>query len=686
MLSSLREPIVGMKMRLCDSSPRCFNILLLFGLSGMVAVCTATAQTVCSSMLGTVERIQNLAPLWLLDNLLDYLDLDLVLPLPLLTKRPFNLPHSRSLFQFMPFAIAANVVVCWSIALIFLTADTLVATIYHAARPGVPARRRQVAYAAALLVVFSFPFLLFTLHTFNVRSTAAQVCTTLALSLAAWAGLVFILRRPPWRQRSLLAGTLVTVTCILTTITGRTVVYLQGAPYGDITPPGPNILLVSIDSLRADHLHSYGYSRETSPTIDALAREGALFTTAVAPTSWTLPSHLTLLTSLSPAQHGVVLTSGQRLAPGVPTLPEVLRTAGYQTGGFVSGPFLRAEYGFSRGFDHYDDFSVVARTVVDSYHGVTSPRLSANVKQWLKEWSAKGRRRPFFAFVHMWDVHYDYSAPEPYRHMFDPDYAGTLTADNFVRNRNIHKNMDPRDLEHIIALYDGEIRFTDYYLGELIGCLRDLGVLEETIIVVTSDHGDEFFEHGNGGHHKTLYDEVIRVPLIVRFPEKIEAGTVIEEQVRLEDIGLTILALADVANRTSFGRLGPSEVGQVSRDLSPILARGSTILDAIENGADDNVAFGELFRGKLKVSLRTKELKLIGSYDEDGFGVYELYDLTADPTEQVNLFEKRKELASELVDRLLEWLRASGARGEHSANLRVDDRQLRLLRSLGYVE
>ena len=142
---------------------------------------------------------------------------------------------------------------------------------------------------------------------------------------------------------------------------------------------------------------------------------------------------------------------------------------------------------------------------------------------WLRDWSADGRSRPFFMFLHLWDVHYDYTPPAPFDRMFDPDYTGTITGDDFMPNPRVNAHMDRRDLDHIIALYDGEIRFTDGMLEQVVARLEQLGV--STIpVVVTADHGDEFFEHGRKGRQQSTTDST-HVPLVMRFPATIHPGT-----------------------------------------------------------------------------------------------------------------------------------------------------------------
>jgi arylsulfatase A-like enzyme len=244
-----------------------------------------------------------------------------------------------------------------------------------------------------------------------------------------------------------------------------------GAYAGNAPARGYNVVLVSIDSLRADHLGLYGYSRATSPAIDRLGREGAVFTQCRSTTSWTLPAHMSLLTGRSLLGHGVV-GDDRRLGPGVPTLAQAFHDAGYATGAVVSAPYLQSRYGFNAGFDDYDDTSISFKTNEDSYKTVTAPQLNAAAEKWL----AAHADRPFFLFLHYWDVHYDYAPGAPYDRMFDPDYRGDVSGDNFYFNPRVNAHMNARDLEHVVALYDGEIRLVDDHIAKLRAALDRLAL------------------------------------------------------------------------------------------------------------------------------------------------------------------------------------------------------------------
>lgn len=335
----------------------------------------------------------------------------------------------------------------------------------------------------------------------------------------------------------------------------------------DPVPQPVNVLLISIDSLRADHVGCYGYGRDTTPEIDRLARDGVIFKNHVSTTSWTLPAHISLFTGQDISVHGVT-TDGFSLHPAIPTLAEPLQAAGYQTAAFCSSPYMNPAFGFDRGFDLYHNIDTEREDYVDTvlpseierdrvHRDITSPRIAELATAWLEE----NADRPFFLFLHFWDPHYDYDPPAPYDRLFNPGYRGKIDGKDYIHNDRVRPGMATEDLEEIIALYDGEIAFTDHHLGLVIEKLKKLDLFDRTLIIVTADHGDEFFEHNNKGHRSTLYEEVIRVPLIIRQPGEKRTGQTISPPVGIIDVAPTILDL-----------LGLEELKKISgRSLRPLL-------------------------------------------------------------------------------------------------------------------
>ena len=370
----------------------------------------------------------------------------------------------------------------------------------------------------------------------------------------------------------------------------------------------PNVVLISVSSLRPDHLKCYGYSKDTSPHIDRLAAEGALFENVISSSSWSLPAHGAMFTGLCDSVHGCT-EADRRLHEDHYTLAERLRDVGYTTTGFFSGPFLHPAFGMSQGFETYADCmwrpSASAET---KQPDVTSPQIVDQVQGWLQ----KNTRRPFFMFVQMWDPHFDFTPPPPYDTKFDPDYRGEVTGERFLLNPAINKNMPPRDLEHLGALYDGEIAWTDDHLGRILDELESLKLLDSSIVILVSDHGTALLEHGLRGHRNSLFDEVIRIPLIIRYPAIIEGGQRFGQQARIIDLLPTVIAL-----------LGMPADFLMGQTLTPLFSGQK--LERREPAVSELLSMGF----KLQ-SFRVAERKTIWNLDPDAGSVY---DLRSDPGE-----------------------------------------------------
>jgi arylsulfatase A-like enzyme len=384
--------------------------------------------------------------------------------------------------------------------------------------------------------------------------------------------------------------------------------------------------------------------------MDQLAAEGALFENAISSTSWTLPAHCAMFTGLADTVHGC-LDMDQRLDDSRKTLAERLKGVGYATVGFFSGPALHPVFGVAQGFDKYVDCTSYCRLTIKvvsagqsldggvvesrSNADITNPRVYEEVQKWL----TANQRRPFFMFIHMWDVHFDFIPPPPYDRMFDPDYQGTVTGENFIIDSSINAKMSKRDLEHIIALYDGEIAWTDGYIGKILDDFDALNLRDSTIVMLLADHGEEFFEHGRKGHRQTLYDEVIRIPLIIRYPGRIPAGQRFREQARMIDVVPTLLELV--------GMPAPTDV--MGQSLAPLFT-GRRL-------TNDTLAVSELFSvGRESRSFRRCDRKMI--YNEQTKGAM-FYNLLADPGEKAPLPDATGEVAKLLLgdaQRARQWL------------------------------
>lgn len=292
------------------------------------------------------------------------------------------------------------------------------------------------------------------------------------------------------------------------------------AACGGPAPPRPaNLLLIAVDTLRADHLGVYGCPRGTSPRLDAFAEGAVVFDDAQSSAPWTLPSFATLLTSLPPLTHRAV-SWNRRLDGSFHTLAEVLQEAGYETAAIVSHTPLASVFGLNQGFDVYDESRVdVPGKTRDT---ISSPGVTDRAIALLDTWSRKGAERPWFLWTHYFDPHSAYLPHEGFTERFT---GGRHPA-------------APRDL------YDGEIAFTDAHIGRLLDAVDSLGLAKRTVVAVVADHGEEFFDHGSTGHGKTLYRELVHVPFLIRAPgiEPRRVGGL----VRLLDFVPTVLDLLGI--------------------------------------------------------------------------------------------------------------------------------------------
>lgn len=337
---------------------------------------------------------------------------------------------------------------------------------------------------------------------------------------------------------------------------------------GAYTEP-TGVLLISIDSLRADHVSGYGYRSATAPqilttpTLDQyMIEDGAMFERAFSTTSWTLPAHMALLSGQPNEVHGVKDAPWQ-LHGEQPWLPTAFSEAGWSTFGIWSGPNLNPAFGFARGFDHYhdasgldsgletfmveddEDWKELNREHDASHRVVTGPLILDAFTEWFDELTEDEK---FFAFVHMWDPHYDYFPPESYDVFFPGAPASWIDSEGFqfkdltwiAGQKPLARNEQLR----LLSLYDAEIRYTDANIRTLFELLEQSGRLDSTLIVVASDHGEDFGEHGVYGHKLNLYDETLRIPLMMRFPGTIPEKYLVSGTTSIVDIAPTVLDIA----------------------------------------------------------------------------------------------------------------------------------------------
>ncbi len=447
--------------------------------------------------------------------------------------------------------------------------------------------------------------------------------------------------------------------------------WLSGSVREFLYPQKPyNVIFIHIDTLRADHLGLYGYPKNTSPNLDKFSQESLVFEQAISQAPWTLPSYASILTSQYPAAHGLMdreecffslyhpiyssegLVEGKGcLSPSKLTLAEVLQKHGYKTAAFVGDGDLKSLFGFAQGFDVYiDNGKFFDTTIPDA-----------------EEWISQNKKSRFFLYLQGYDVHTPYHKPEPYDHMFDETYEGVL-ADHTKFLFDDHDNsggilgsikkldgkpylvqddgskilLTQQDIDHIVAHYDGGIRYTDDLIQKFFDRLKEMGLYDNSIIVVFGDHGEsigddltraEILTTRLIGHFK-VYDELVRVPLLIKAPG-LNPGR-ISSQVQLIDLFPTILDFLNI-----------SQNKEIREEL-----QGRSLTPIIDGKEFESLTYGSIDQNGGHISfVRTLKWKLI----REGENVFQLYDLENDPRETKNVIDEYTDVANFLEKNLIEW-------------------------------
>ena len=441
---------------------------------------------------------------------------------------------------------------------------------------------------------------------------------------------------------------------------------------GREAPPGQDrvgnaasVILVVVDTLRADHLGLYGYARPTSPNLDAWATHGRVFDHAFAPAPWTLPSFASIYTGRWPLIHQAGLADpldrpAERLALGpiedLPQLAETLRAEGYRTLAVATNPYLAPSFGVARGFDVYD-LDIGAS---DGLH-----RPAEEVVQRALKLVDDVDGQPFFLVVHMFDPHMDFNAPPPFGQSFTASIR-SVYALPFVgfEGRRINE-LAPQDLQFITAAYDEEIAYVDDQLGVLRDGLAERGLLEKSVVFLTSDHGEELFDHGDFEHGHTLYQELLHVPLVVWGPG-IEPGRE-SDPVSLVDIAPTVLDRLGIAPPAPFDgiSLWPNLSASVPLPERPLFAEGLT-------------------RGPPQSAVVRWPHKLVVNHLD---GLIDVFDLVQDPHERISRAAGTSDIPQTLIADLCRHQRSAedGGRAPDRTAATPGQDVLERLRSLGYI-
>ncbi len=435
----------------------------------------------------------------------------------------------------------------------------------------------------------------------------------------------------------------------------------------------PNVLVIILDTVRSASLSLYGYTRPTTPELERLARNGTVFNRAISTAPWTLPSHASVFTGRFPHELGVDWRTP--LDTTYPTLAEVLQAHGYTTSGFVANTgYTNKSTGLGRGFAHYEDFRItlgemvrssgLGKFVADNFRVRQLVRNDEHLNRQSAEvinrkflgWLDRRGDRPFFTFLNYYDAHGPYLPKAPYDRRFGPGRANGKLSPLHRWNWNpsvAHRDLTQAEQREEIDAYDGAIAYLDQQIGVLFDELRERGLLDNTIVIVTSDHGEEFGEHGVYDHGNSLYLASVHVPLLISFPAGVPGGQRVEPAVSLRDIPATVMSLAGIAAPAGFPGLTLARFWSRSDAAAPATPIVSEVTHATGHPDWFPVSKGNMaaiIEGPLR-------------YIRGGDGAEELYDIFGDPWERRDLAD-----APTQVQTLLRF-RAAGARLSGAGNV-----------------
>jgi arylsulfatase A-like enzyme len=493
----------------------------------------------------------------------------------------------------------------------------------------------------------------------------------------------------------------------------------------------PNIVLVLIDTLRADRLSCYRNGRRTTPCIDRIAERGVLYENAISPAAWTVPAHASLFTGTYPSRHGVDL-SRLVLGPELFPLPEILQRGGYRTFGVSSNYWLSRETIFDRGFDEFVHSWQLVQTagtnqplkrqqrkmpvalqaqngvngrplrrdvgnalnwlheetikrLRQSFHAYDSGawRVNRQVRRWARRWA--DMQEPFFAFVHYMEPHIRYSAPGRYRTLHVPRSIPGARVDKVNQDpwRFLagHARMTAEDFNILGGLYDGEVSYVDSRVGQLYETLRTAGVLDNTILIITSDHGENLGDHGLMSHAYCLYDTLVRVPLIVHYPGTFPKGERVCRPVQTLDLFPTLLTLAEVNDPEAWDQAqGESLTGASSADR-PMFSEYPEPEPSVSTITERYPEFdGSPYDRSLRAVRTTTHKYIRGSHGRE-----ELYDLTRDAGEEHDVLRAHPQIAADLGAALDRWVGSFEHAPAAGDSIELDSEMRRRLEDLGYL-
>lgn len=455
----------------------------------------------------------------------------------------------------------------------------------------------------------------------------------------------------------------------------------------------PNILLIVMDAARATSLSCYGYHRPTTPHLERFAEQCVVYEMAISAAGWSLPAHASIFTGLYPSRHGAH-DQHKYLIAEHPTMAEVLRSLGYHTSAFCYNEYIGPATGLARGFEEFNPVvervPSLLRTITRKMHsGVARLRglrdsgahyTNKQVKAALHRLQAD--ERPFFMFLHYDEPHAPYLPPRKYNRYLPGDVssreAGQVNQDRWKYFID-PTLMDEQDFEILVALYDAEITYLDSRIAEVLGWLEESDILDHTMVIITADHGENVGDHQMMGHAYCLYDTLLHVPLIIRYPGRIATPGRIEHQVQTLDLLPTILAMLGDASSDMYRSLQGYDLLSSTRHDYTIAEQANPDLNTFHTrfpGADVS-----RYDRALKM-IRTDRYKYIWASD----GNHELYDLQTDPDEQRNIVNELPMVAGDLDHRLMEWRNSFKAATSLDEVPEFEEVVKDRLRALGYLE
>ena len=436
--------------------------------------------------------------------------------------------------------------------------------------------------------------------------------------------------------------------------------------------------MISLDTLRADHLGCYGYPKDTSPNIDQLSKDSLLFQQNYSHSPVTLPSHMSMLTSLYPTSHKIYDNTSEaelELDSSIPTLAEFFRQNNYFTAAFTGGAWVGAKFGFANGFDFFHENS---RKVND---------FPENLFQQAKNWITKYQYQKFFIFLHTYEIHGPFAPKAPFNKMFTAEDAKWDKIDPYkllIQREGISPELNEKEKQNLIALYDGEIRYVDeYFIKPLIEMLKSQNLYDNTMIVLTSDHGEEFYEHQGWLHYDTLYEEIIHVPLIIKFPNSLYKNQKINKISRIIDITPSILDIIGINYPAKIFE-GTSILNLLKkREKESRVSIGFKFFPIINQQNQYEFLLDKMSENfeNLKLILNEKE-----SNETNKFADMELFDLILDPKEELNLAPKEQLKVQRLINKIkYYYIEAKKSRLQTYKKETIDKELQDRLKALGYI-